>query len=182
LTAKRKQISKTLRFEIFKRDLFTCQYCGATPPAVVLHLDHIQALADGGADDEHNLITACVACNLGKGVRSLRSVPKSLSERASEISEREEQLRGYQEIIDGKRRRLESEADQVDSVFQSTFTKMALTSQDRVSVRRFIDRLGVWAVSEAMELACARWASSDNKAFKYFCGICWNRIREQNDG
>ena len=37
---KRKSISKKARFEVFKRDSFTCQYCGRTAPDVVLHLDH----------------------------------------------------------------------------------------------------------------------------------------------
>ncbi|MEY5098935.1 MAG: hypothetical protein RJA36_1654, partial [Pseudomonadota bacterium] len=68
----RKKFSKRTRFEIFKRDGFTCQYCGAHPPGVLLHLDHIVALAAGGADDEDNLITACEPCNLGKGARDLR--------------------------------------------------------------------------------------------------------------
>ena len=42
ITAKRgvrKQISARIRFEIFKRDQFTCQYCGAHPPAVILQVE-----------------------------------------------------------------------------------------------------------------------------------------------
>lgn len=44
----RKAISKKTRFEVFKRDRFTCQYCGATPPGVLLHIDHIHPVAEGG--------------------------------------------------------------------------------------------------------------------------------------
>ena len=29
---KRQAISKTVRFEVFKRDKFKCQYCGASAP------------------------------------------------------------------------------------------------------------------------------------------------------
>lgn len=25
-----------------------------------------------------------------------------------------------------------------------------------------------------------RWGRQPGKIFKYFCGICWNRIRERN--
>jgi len=64
----RKPISKKLRFEILQRDGFTCQYCGAAAPDVVLHIDHIHAVSAGGSDDESNLTTACRDCNLGKGV------------------------------------------------------------------------------------------------------------------
>lgn len=60
-------LSQRLRFEILKRDAFTCQYCGRRPPAVILHVDHITPRAAGGADEEGNLITSCGWCNLGKG-------------------------------------------------------------------------------------------------------------------
>lgn len=46
----RRNVSKRTRFEIFKRDGFACQYCGAHPPSVLLHVDHILAprRRDGG--------------------------------------------------------------------------------------------------------------------------------------
>jgi 5-methylcytosine-specific restriction endonuclease McrA len=34
-------ISKKLRFEVFKRDNFTCQYCGRETPEVILEADHV---------------------------------------------------------------------------------------------------------------------------------------------
>ena len=91
---KRKPISKKTRFEIFKRDGFKCMYCGAHPPAVLLHIDHIKPVADGGKNDIDNLITACEPCNLGKGARLLEVTPKSLEEKAKLIAEQEEQLLG----------------------------------------------------------------------------------------
>lgn len=47
---KRKAISQTLRFEVFKRDLFTCQYCGKRAPDVVLEVDHIKPVSKGGSN------------------------------------------------------------------------------------------------------------------------------------
>lgn len=67
----RKSLSKKIRFEIFKRDRFTCQYCGASAPDVVLNVDHVQPVAAGGSDDFSNLTTACFSCNNGKGAREL---------------------------------------------------------------------------------------------------------------
>lgn len=67
----RRSIGAQVRFEVFKRDLFTCQYCGAKPPATSLHLDHVHPFSEGGSDDDNNLITACRDCNLGKGSRPL---------------------------------------------------------------------------------------------------------------
>lgn len=70
-SARRQSLSKKLRFEVFKRDSFTCQYCGAQPPKVVLEVDHIHPVAEGGGNEQENLITACDKCNRGKGKRTL---------------------------------------------------------------------------------------------------------------
>jgi hypothetical protein len=60
-------VSKALRFKIFKRDHFTCTYCGKRAgPDVELEIDHIMPLAKGGKDEEANLTTSCHACNRGK--------------------------------------------------------------------------------------------------------------------
>lgn len=71
----RKSLSKKIRFEIFKRDKFTCQYCGKQPPDIVLVVDHINPVALGGNNDEMNLITSCESCNQGKGAKALEPVP-----------------------------------------------------------------------------------------------------------
>lgn len=67
-------VSKSLRFEVFKRDSFTCQYCGQRPPEVVLEVDHIEPRAAGGSDDFLNLITSCWDCNRGKRDKRLGEV------------------------------------------------------------------------------------------------------------
>ena len=71
MAPKRKAISKGLRFDIFKRDGFTCQYCGEQPPGVVLHIDHILPVVEGGNNRDANLVTSCAACNMGKGQKIL---------------------------------------------------------------------------------------------------------------
>jgi len=56
-----------LRFEIFKRDKFTCVYCGRNrEDSAKLHVDHRLARHNGGSDDYSNLVTSCEECNLGK--------------------------------------------------------------------------------------------------------------------
>jgi 5-methylcytosine-specific restriction endonuclease McrA len=57
--AKRKSMSKKLRFEVFKRDSFACQYCGNKAPDVVLEVDHINPVSKGGDNSILNLITSC---------------------------------------------------------------------------------------------------------------------------
>lgn len=46
--ANRIPISKKLRFEVFKRDCFTCQYCGEKAPNVKLEVDHIKPVSNYG--------------------------------------------------------------------------------------------------------------------------------------
>ena len=88
-------VSKRIRFEVFKRDQFTCQYCGAQAPDVVLHADHIEPKSKGGSDDIMNLISACQSCNLGKGARTLddKSVVEKRRKQAREESAHLEALR-----------------------------------------------------------------------------------------
>lgn len=68
-----RRINTKVRFEIFKRDSFTCQYCGRSAPKVELEVDHIIPFSLGGetyVDGEiyySNLITCCSECNTGKG-------------------------------------------------------------------------------------------------------------------
>lgn len=90
----RKAISKKTRFEVFKRDGFACQYCGAKAPEVVLHVDHIKPVAGGGENDIMNLVTACAACNGGKGARPLddKSAVERQRAQIAELDERREQL------------------------------------------------------------------------------------------
>lgn len=70
--ARRKKISKAVRFDVFNRDGFKCRYCGRSQEdGAVLHLDHVLAVAHGGGNDAANLVTACADCNLGKSDKKL---------------------------------------------------------------------------------------------------------------
>lgn len=89
-------LSKSKRFEIFMRDAFTCQYCGKRPPEVVLEVDHIEARANGGTDEDINLITSCFGCNRGKGKKALGTArPRPDADL--------EFLKMQQEIVEAKR-------------------------------------------------------------------------------
>lgn len=172
---KREPIGKKLRFEIFKRDEFACQYCGAHPPAVVLEIDHITPVADGGRSLIDNLVTACRPCNAGKGARPLTSVPISLHEKAQEIEEREEQLRGYSAIMQAKENRI---IDEVLLICEFFWDKDKRMPDDWFNgIRRFIETLGYWEVKAAAEAGTARFVHNKKRAFLYCAKICWNKIR-----
>ncbi len=52
------------RFNLFLRDRFSCQYCGARPD---LTFDHVVPRSRGGMTTWENVVTACAPCNLKKG-------------------------------------------------------------------------------------------------------------------
>ena len=68
-------ITKSLRFDIFHRDKFTCQYCGRKPPEVILEIDHIIPVSQNGSDDPKNLVTSCFNCNRGKNKKIIDNAP-----------------------------------------------------------------------------------------------------------
>lgn len=61
------RISKSMRFEVLRRDNHACRYCGARAPIVELEVDHVIPRHHGGSDHAWNLTAACVACNRSKG-------------------------------------------------------------------------------------------------------------------
>lgn len=67
-------VGKSLRFEVFARDGFVCQYCGQRPPDVVLEVDHIHPASKGGTDNTLNLITSCYDCNRGKRAKVITEI------------------------------------------------------------------------------------------------------------
>ena len=52
---------------LFKRDRYTCAYCGQRLPYKDLSRDHIVPRSKGGQDTWMNCVTACRRCNQQKG-------------------------------------------------------------------------------------------------------------------
>lgn len=177
----RKALSKKTRFDVFKRDLFTCQYCGAHPPGVLLHVDHIVAVAGGGGNDKDNLVTACEPCNAGKGARALTVVPESLAEKAKRIAESELQLLGYQAVMENKRNRLDEEVWRVANELKTMASEVGIGVAWLSSIRRFVQALGLDETLDAAQIANDRWPydHGKSKVLRYFCGVCWNKIRRR---
>lgn len=64
-----RQPSLRLRFQVLRRDHFTCVYCGRSPArelGVQLEVDHVHPYSQGGETLLDNLQTLCRACNAGK--------------------------------------------------------------------------------------------------------------------
>jgi 5-methylcytosine-specific restriction endonuclease McrA len=182
-------LSKRIRFEVFKRDRFCCQYCGRHPPDVILEIDHIIPVCDGGDTNEANLLTACFDCNRGKAANPLTRVPQSLADKATEIAEHEEQLRGYREVFEQQRDRIEADMWKVAEALFGEYECEDGIRRDWLSrIKFFNDKIGFEQVFEAAEIAAVKWlgrAQADEwrtekqRRFAYFCGVCWRKIKGQ---
>ncbi len=61
---------KLTRRELFRRDNYTCQYCGKQKPD--LTMDHVIPRHLGGQQSWDNIVTACAECNHMKGGRTVQ--------------------------------------------------------------------------------------------------------------
>jgi hypothetical protein len=173
----REPVSKKKRFDVFKRDMFCCQYCGRTPPAVVLEVDHILPVASGGKSAIDNLITACFDCNRGKGASTLTTVPQTLEAKAALMAEKLEQMKAFDRLVKAVRRSEEKSIDEVEEAFKEYFSGYGFSPKFRQSVRSFLKSIPTHEAVDYMHMACSRIRRMDD-ATKYFCGICWKRIKE----
>ena len=183
----RKPLSKAIRFEVFKRDKFTCQYCGASAPEVILEVDHIKPVSKGGTNELLNLVTACRDCNRGKTnkVLSDNSTVVVQKKRLDEMQERREQLEmmlKWREMLDEE---LNVEAQAINLLLENN-TKWGLNDNGLATARKLIRRFGFNEVYTACEIAIDRsytgTESSWTNAWHKVGGICYNRkkAREQD--
>jgi 5-methylcytosine-specific restriction endonuclease McrA len=62
----RDRMTKSVRYDVMKRDNFKCRLCGANGGESALEIDHIVPVAKGGKTEMENLQTLCKECNRGK--------------------------------------------------------------------------------------------------------------------
>lgn len=166
-------IGKKVRFEVFKRDGFCCVYCGSSPAESELEVDHIIPKCKGGSDDIANLATSCFKCNRGKSGTQLTSVKSSqLSERNSNIATRlamaqSERIKAVEEFT--------RHFSWLISEIERTWKTRLSFAKER-SVKTFLRKLDAMDVMDSAEVANQKRKGEDR--WKYFCGICWNKIRE----
>ena len=183
--AKRKPLTKKIRFEVFKRDKFTCQYCGSSAPDVILEVDHIKPVASGGTNDLINLITSCKDCNRGKGKVRLddsQEVQKQ-SEAIKELAERREQIelmvKWREELVDYEKKLAERLSDYIASKTDYESTEAGLRY-----LRKEIKEFSFTEVMEAIDISFDYYYSGTSesweKAFWKIGGICYNRRRQQD--
>lgn len=178
MESKRKQLSKKKRFEVLKRDKFTCQYCGAQAPDVILQVDHIIPVSKGGTNDITNLVTSCSDCNGGKSNEMLddSTAVKKQKRQLDQLQEQREQLEMMAEWQRELTSEMLSKADIVENIVHQ-ITGSNLTSSEKKKVNSLISKFGFEVVCDATRTAFVRYAHDTNDefdfAFSKIGGICY---------
>lgn len=180
-------LSKRTRFEVFKRDRFTCQYCGKRPPEVVLEVDHVKPRVEGGSDDPLNLTTACLPCNRGKAGIPLDKVAPALDELEvlASIQEMLERSLSLEKSVAVSKRKKQAEDEALSTVLEWWEEAFGTVSNvETTSMRRFLRSVGMDGIREGIEATEALWArkshwmgGGSHQLWKYFCGVCWKMIK-----
>lgn len=187
-----RSISKKLRFEVFKRDSFTCQYCGRKAPDVVLEIEHVQPVSAGGDADILNLLTSCTECNAGKGARLLSDSAVLDRQRAQleALQARREQI---DMMIEWKKslRSLDAEtAERVAAYLLEQIPGFTLNDAGLVRIQKWLARYDIDEITTAIDISFRQYMQfagdkpteeSVCKAFNLVEAIARNRRREKDE-
>lgn len=172
-------ISKSLRYQVLRRDNHTCQYCGGTPPEVRLVVDHVVPVALGGDDSPSNLLTSCGDCNAGKSATPAdAAVVKGVGERQREWAEA---LRQVQSESEEKRAERDKRAQQFYCLWTSWSNPdeepLPLPDDWPNAVEVWVSRgLTMHDFEELIDIAMRKQGLRNVRVFRYFAGCCWRRL------
>lgn len=174
-------VSKRTRFEVLRRDSYTCRYCRATDAP--LTVDHVTPVALGGSDKPDNLVAACRDCNAGKASSSPDS--ETVAQVADDAVRWAAAMKAaYGEAnVDLKKRRAYIRK------FERTWDKF---TSGGVAVERpatYTNTVGHWfqievpfeVVEYAVERAMANDKIRNGDVFRYMCGIVWKRVEDARE-
>jgi hypothetical protein len=161
-----------------------CQYCGCAAPEFVLHIDHILPLAKGGTNDITNLITSCLACNLGKSDKVLdenAALSKSRSQ-LEELQERREQLEMMMQWREGLRDLTLAALDRVSDYWTDLAPGFRPNENGRKNIKKWLRRYTLDEVLRAMDISTEQYLEINGQgqatgaswelAFSKIPGIC----------
>ena len=184
-------LAKKTRFEIFKRDSFTCQYCGKSAPSVILQVDHIMPVSNGGDNDISNLITSCLDCNQGKKDRLLDddAVIIKRKKQLDNLQERREQIEMMLEWQENLINLDQEEVSVICKLWNKKVPGYSINDNGKDSIKKVIKKFGLNEVIESLNISVNQYLTfidgkldpeSVTKTYEYIGKICRNRKRLQD--
>lgn len=174
-------VSKSLRFQIFRRDNHTCRYCGATAPDAALRIDHVVPTTLGGSDDPSNLVAACQDCNSGKS-----ATPADAALVADVAQDAMRWARAMEVAADEAQDRLHERnaariAFDIEWIRWHTPNGNAYPRDE--GWERSVDRwIGLGLTSDDLEECIGiamRSRAGYSEKWRYFCGVTWKLLTER---
>jgi len=188
----RKKLSRKTRFEVFKRDSFTCQYCGRKAPDIILEVDHIKPVSEGGTNDILNLVTSCKECNSGKSNRLLsdNTVIEKKRNQLEDLQARQEQKEMLFEWQNSLREQDEQTVQEISKFWSTLVPNSSLSENGIQYVRKLINKFSLEEILVAMRISVIQYLDyeEDNGepthesielAIDKIGGICVTRRREK---
>ena len=172
-------ISKRTRFEVLRRDDYTCRYCRSSDNP--LTIDHVVPVALGGSDAPDNLVAACRDCNAGKASTSPDDVTVA---QVTEDAIRWAKAMSLASKRAGRARvKLDKQVDEFRAewdLWQMGNKPFPLPADWREAIRRQLEAgLTVADLIYATEIACsAKWVDYGSE-FRYFMGVCKGMLADR---
>lgn len=159
----RRPLRQSVRFEVFKRDSFCCQYCGKAAPDVVLNCDHIKPVAKGGTNDILNLITACFDCNSGKSDKELsdQSALAKQKRQLDELNEKREQLELLQKYRESVSSIDDDKINYIVELVNLELSSCSVSDFGRKKIKSWIKKFEYKVVIEAIEISSEQYLKFD---------------------
>lgn len=182
--AGRKPLSLKTRFEVLKRDQFTCQYCGRSAPEVVLEVDHIVPVADGGDNSMFNLVTSCYECNHGKSKIRLDDVD-SAEKQKMEIELFGQRVNKMEHLFNWKEECLRKDRELMKSAIKAvqTYFGREFDEPQKATICGYIKEYGAYRVIDIADLVAIRYKgglySSLDMAIKNIGHRCYLAAAEE---
>lgn len=178
-------VPKRTRYEVLRRDQYTCRYCGAKAPDVRLNVDAVvPEVLGGNHKDPANLVTACEACNNGKssshpdaplvsevaddavrwGLAMRAAADRMLADLDSRQGDREQFREWWNEWGAGEGREWESYP--IDPDWKTSVDQLLAAGLPLPILKTCID------------IAMRRKKVAGDRKFRYMCGVAWQKVQE----
>ena len=166
-------VSKRTRFEVLRRDNYTCRYCRSTDNP--LRVDHVTPVALGGTDDPSNLVVACQDCNAGKSSVSLDA--DTVDDIKADALRWSAAMAEAAEILSSQM----SDRDAYLGAFLEAWPSYKYVPDSLMNtVGKFFELgLPVNVMRDAAQVAATAYGVNDRSS--YFAGICWKRVRAMQE-
>lgn len=176
------KVPNRVRYEVFRRDNFTCTYCGRSRPEVSLTIDHVIPTVLGGTNQPDNLVTACTDCNSGK---SSSNPDQPQVQQASESALKwSTAMREAAAIQLARMNARTSQHQAVDQAWTSWHYQdgSVVTRPDNwsQSVDQFL-AAGLTLDDVISAIGVAMAASKIRDPWAYMCGVAWNVLHDRQE-